>query len=237
MLKIALCDDEPVFKKIIEELLVNASIKYNEDCAFEYFPSSTALLEAPFNYDILFLDIRLEENRDGIAVGKRLREKGNTAVFILVTSLSDRYREGYQAGVHRYLEKPIKPEEFEEALISAVKYLKTAPRKIEIKFKTYSDIVKVEDIIYIESFNRKRYLHTGTAKYTTLETLDSFFIRLPAGQFYYPQKCYLINFAHVVSTSKSEVKMSDGKTITFIKGIYSDFNEKFMRYLGGKSRE
>lgn len=237
MLKIALCDDELVFKKIIEELLVNASIKYNEDFAFEYFPSSSALLEAPFDYDILFLDIRLEENRDGITIGKQLRDKGNTAVFILVTSLTDRYREGYQAGVHRYLEKPIKPEKFEEALISAVKHLKTSPQKIEIKFKTYSDIVKVEDIVYIESFNRKRCVHTGTAKYTTLETLDSFSERLPAGQFYYPQKCYLINFSHVVATSKSEVKMSDGNTITFIKGKYQDFNEKFMRYLGGKSRE
>lgn len=234
MIKIALCDDEPVFKKIIEELLINTSIKYNEDYTFSYFPSSLELLIAPFDYDILFLDVRLEENRDGITVGKQLRDMGNTAVFILVTSLTDMYREGYKAGVHRYLEKPIKPEEFEEALISAVKYFKTSPSKIEIKFKNHSDIVKVEDIIYIESFNRKRYVHTDSAKYTTLETLDSFFKRLPVGQFYFPQKCYLINFAYVVATSKSAVKMSDGKTIMFIKGKYQDFNQLFMKYLGGK---
>jgi len=235
MIKIALCDNEIVFKKIIEDLIIKISIKYNEDYTFTYFSSSEELIEAPFDYDILFLDIKLEENKDGIAVGEELREKGNTAVFILVTSLNDRYREGYKAGVHRYLEKPLQADDFEEALISAVKQLKASPRKIEIKFRTYSYIVNIDDIIYIESYNRKRYVYTKTAKYTTLETLNSFFKKLPAGQFYFPQKSYLINFAHVITTSKSEVKMSNTKSITFIKGKYMDFNEAFMKYLGGQS--
>ncbi|MEG2543017.1 MAG: LytTR family DNA-binding domain-containing protein [Christensenellaceae bacterium] len=235
MIKIALCDDEPIFKKIIEELLVKVSIKFNEDYNFSYFSSSRELLEAPFDYDILFLDIKLEEKEDGITIGKQLREKGNTAVFILVTSMQDRYREGYQAGVLRYLEKPIIPEEFDEALSCALKQIRTMPRKIEIKFKTCRDIVKIEDILYIESYNRKRYVHTETAKYPTLETLDSFFKRLPDGQFYYPQKCCLINFAHVVATSNTALKMSDGKTIAYIKGRYQGFNQAFTKYLGGKS--
>lgn len=234
MIKIAICDDEPVFEKVIKELLTNASIKYNEEYQLSYFQSSAALLEAPFDYDILFLDIRLENGADGIALGKQLREKGNPAIFILVTSLTDRYREGYKAGVHRYLEKPIKPKEFEEALISAVKCLRTSPQKIDIKFRTRSDIVNIEDIIYIESYNRKRYVHTNAAKYTTLETLDSFIKKLPAGQFYYPQKCYLINFAHVAATSMSEITMRNGKTIAFTKGRYQDFNQSLMNYLGGK---
>lgn len=233
MIHIALCDDEPIFKKTIEDLLVNASIKYNEDYTFSYFSSSTALLNAPFNYDILFLDIKLEENIDGISVGKQLRDKGNAAVFILVTSLTDKYREGYKAGVHRYLEKPIKPDEFYEALISAIKFIRTSPQKIEIKFKTHSDIVKIEDIIYIESYNRKRYVYTITSKFSTLETLDSFYNRLPAGQFFYPQKCYLINLAHVTATSRTEVAMSNNKIITFIKGRYQSFNEEFIKYLEG----
>ncbi len=234
MIKIAICDDEPVFEKAIKELLISASIKYNEEYKSSYFPSATTLLEAPFDYDILFLDIKLEDGKDGITIGKQLRDNGNTALFILVTSMMDRYREGYKAGVHRYLEKPINPEEFEEALVSAVKCLKTSPQRIDIKFKTHSDIVNIDDIIYIESYNRKRYVHTDAAKYATLEPLDSLSRRLPAEQFYYPQKFYLINFAHVVATSMSEVTMSNGKTVTFIKGWYKDFNQSFMKYLGGK---
>ncbi len=234
MIKIAICDDEPAFEKAFKELLTVASIKHNEEYTLSYYPTSTALIEAPFDYDILFLDINLEEGKDGIAIGKQLRGKGNTAVFILVTSLMNRYREGYKAGVLRYLEKPINPEEFEEALISAVKWIRHSPQKIDVKFKTHCNIVNIEDIIYIESYGRKRYVYTTVAQYLTLETLDSFYNRLPVGQFYYPQKCYLINFTHVAATTKTELKLSNGKTIAFIKGKYQDFNKSFMKFLEGK---
>lgn len=233
MIRIALCDDEPAFKNTIERLLLDFSIKYNEDYTFEYFSTSRELLSAPFDYDVLYLDIRLEENCDGIYIGKQLREMGNTSIFVLVTSLKDRYREGYQAGVLRYIEKPVDSEEFEESLTSALKLLRTSVKNVEVKFKTKSFLVKIDDIIYIESYNRKRCIYTNTAQYPTKETLESFFERLPTGQFYYPQKCYLINFAHVASTSRTELTMSNGKNIAFIKGKYQDFNDAFMKYLGG----
>ncbi len=234
MLKIAICDDEVTAQEQTRRILVGFGIKHNQELDIISFSTGEELLNAPFNYDILFLDIRLEAGYDGIHIGQQLRERNNSAIFILSTMVKDRHRDGYKAGVHRYLEKPFKQDEFEEAMLSAVRTLYHAPQKIDIHFKTETRLINIEDIIYIESYNRKRYVYLKDETLATLETIDSFEKRLPKGLFYHPQKSFLVNLGHVMKSNRTELTMEDGRIIPFVKGTYDQFNRSLMKYLGGQ---
>lgn len=234
MLKVAVCDDEMTAQHQTRNMLVGFGIKYNQELDIISFSTGEELLNAPFNYDILFLDIRLEAGCDGIRIGQQLRERNNNAIFILSTMVKDRYRDGYKAGVHRYLEKPFQQEEFDEAMLSAVRILYHAPQKIDIHFKTETRLVNIEDILYIESYNRKRYVYLKNDTLMTLETIDNLEKRLPKGLFYRPQKSFLIHLGHVMKTNRTELTMEDGRIIPFVKGTYDRFNQSLMQYLGGQ---
>ncbi len=232
MLRIALCDDEVVFESQIRKCLDIFSWKYNIEIYFQYFNSAAALLGAPFDYDVLFLDIMLENGMDGIEIGKQLREKGNNAIFILTTSRNDRHKDGYQASVLRYLTKPILEQEFDEALRAVIQTLQLASTKFEIKFKNLRRFVNLNDIVMIESYNRKRFIYVEMEKYPTTESWEKLLQRLPEKQFYLLQKCFMINFAHVVEANKTLLTMSNHRQIRYVKGRYEDFNKAFQRFLG-----
>lgn len=232
MLRVAICDDEKPAQEQIRDMLMEFSRQYKRKLEIICFSTGEELLSAPFNYDILFLDIQLDSGNDGISLGQILRTKNNNALFIISTLVVDRHRDGYKAGVHRYLEKPIRQEELNEALITALQSLECADSKIDIRFKTEAWVVNIEDILYIESYNRKRYVHMPTEVLITLEPLEQLEERLPEKLFYRPQKSFLVNLAHVAKADRMTITMADEKTIAFVKGRYEEFNRRLMRYLG-----
>lgn len=231
MLRIAICDDEKTAQEQLQSLLMEFGRQYKRKLEIVCFSTGEELLQAPFDYDILFLDIQLDSGNDGISLGQILREKKNHAVFIITTMLVDRYRDGYKAGVHRYLEKPVRQELLHEALITALQSLESADSKIDIRFKTETWIVHTDDMYYIESWNRKRYVHLPTEVLVTLETIEQLMERLPEGMFYRAQKRFLVNLEHVVKVDETAVTMPDKKVIPLAKGRYQEFNRCMMRHL------
>lgn len=234
MLTVAICDDEKTEQEKLRKLVAKFSLQQNEEIDVICFSTGEELLNAPFNYDILFLDIRLNEEKDGITIGQQLRKKNNRAIFILSTVVLDRHKDGYKAGVHRYLEKPIQDEEFDEAMTSAIQTLRNAPTKIGIHFGRDVRVVNIEDILYIESYKRRRYVYLKDEKLPTLEALDKLEKRLPSYMFYRPQQSFLINFNHVVKTNKTELLMEGNRSIPYVKGRYKDFNKRMMEFLNGQ---
>ena len=235
MIKIAICDDENMFITKTISLILNASVAYDFKYQILTFHTGQELLSAPFDYDILFLDIMLDNDIDGISLGKTLREKGNTAMFILSTSLDTRYQDGYLVGVHRYLTKPLNPTHFNEALISAIKQIHTSPKKISLRFKTTDTILNISDILYIESHNRKRLVYTTQEEVFTLESLDSLQEKLLHSHYYRLQQSFLINLAHVTRSNKTEVIIHNKHAIPIPKKGYESFNLALMQFLGGET--
>lgn len=231
-MKIALCDDDKNMQAIIKDKLDSFSIRLNKECGFVWYQTGAELLAAPFDYDVLFLDIMLEDNQDGIEIGKQLRKMGNTALFILITTRTDRFLDGYAATVFRYLVKPVEQPQFDEVMLAVYESLERAKNMLPVKFNHQVDYVRLDDIIYIESYLRKRIVYTTNRQYQTWDSWAEIESFLDCKSFYRPQSAYLINFARVKNASKTALTMDNGKIINFVKGKYIDFNQKFMEYLG-----
>lgn len=232
MIHIALCDDDSLIAVEIKKYLDSYFMQNDLDYHFQYFASSAELLKAPFIYDVLFLDIMLESNCDGIEVGKKLRKMGNKAIFILITSRNDRTLDGYSATVFRYLIKPVTLERLCATMAEVYKHWTDESETVSFKFHHESYHEKISDIIMFELYNRVMTIYTIHSEYRITITWRELEELLKGKHFYRPQRGFYINLRHVASNNKISVTMKNGKNINFIKGKYPEFNKAFMEYLG-----
>lgn len=233
MLRIAICDDEIKIQEQLKKYIFQYFFQRNKDVEIHCFTAADELLCASCDYQILFLDIMLDNNNDGIKIGKILRERDNTALYIIITSRTDRFADAYEATVFRYLVKPYTQKEIDMVLDQAIKYFSNNKRTIPIYYRQQTDYVNIKDVILIESYMRKRYIHTKTQKYQTTETWNSLLTRLSSEPcFYNPQKSFLVNLHHIKSNTKASVIMDNGREIALRKGAYKEFQEAFNKFLG-----
>ena len=77
MIKFAICDDEPAMARELASYLARY-LEEHEVTAYSVssFSSGRALLEAADGFDVIFLDIQMEEP-DGMETARLLRGQGN----------------------------------------------------------------------------------------------------------------------------------------------------------------
>lgn len=248
MLKVAVCDDDPHVFSMVKDFLTKYSIQNDIDCERPLsFSTAEALLLAPFNYDVLFLDIRLERTNgidDGIEVGMRLREQGNNARIIVLTSLPDMAIRASEMDITMYLLKPLNQEKFNRALNAAIKSYNRTVEKITVYYDHVTHIVPIKDIISIESQNHKRFIITKDTSYAnalrslnTWEELLGKYINLPC--FYWINRSIMINLDHVQTLEKTGLIMVNGQQYRFPikrrKAVYIDITNRLYNYLFNES--
>lgn len=235
MFRVAICDDEPVFLDILEDTLQSFCLEYSLDCEIVRFPNAKRLMEAEMDYSILLLDIQLDHGADGLQIGQELRRKGLKAQIIIVTSRDDLYKEGYKVSAHRYIEKPIKQSEFNEAMHTAIRLLENTNRMVTIRFGTEERLINVSSIIMIETHFRNRRIHVwnkGKIEYwnTTL-TWNQILPQLPTSQFAFVQKSFLINFQYLLSRTTNTVTLEHSGILNISKRFMDEFNCAYVRFL------
>lgn len=230
---IAICDDDITIIEELKKYILSYYFKFNREVDLLSFTTAYDLLNAPYSYDVLFIDIKLDHNNDGINIGKLLRDQGCNALFIIISACANRAIDAYEATVFRFILKPFKEKDIHKALASANMYFERSNRVLAVKYYQQIDYVDINDIILIESYMRKRYVYTNTRKYHTTEKWSSLLEKVEDVKcFYKIQKSYLINFHHMKSNTKSHVIMDNGKEISLRKGAYKDFQMALNDYLG-----
>lgn len=233
LLRIAVCDDEAIHRLIIRDKLDAYAISNDIDYELDEFTNSKELMKMENIYDILFLDVQLEDGMNGIEVGKRLLQKGIDATIIITTSFEQYASEGYHLKAHRYLIKPIQQSNFNEAIVSCIKDFKKSNRKIEVKCAYENCFISINSIVYIESYHRNRMIHTKEQVYETGASLQELLEQLPTAQFEMPQKSYIVNLDCVTSLTKTKVMLDHTIEIKLARDRIDDFNMKFHKYLRG----
>jgi DNA-binding LytR/AlgR family response regulator len=117
MLRIALCDDEKIYrsdlKKMVQIELELSGINHRI-CEFERGEALLAALSGE-TYDIIFLDIEMD-GLNGMETARKIRLVDTHAVIIFVTSHSDFVFQGYEVRALNYILKPYEKERILEAL-------------------------------------------------------------------------------------------------------------------------
>lgn len=122
MTRIAICEDDEMERTVLQEL-VKAWAEAND---VEVFVSSFASGEeliwsfSDRRYDILFLDILLEE-LDGIQTGQQIRSMDAKTDIIYCTAMTDFALDAYEVHAKGYLVKPYNPDKIEAVLAQCIR--------------------------------------------------------------------------------------------------------------------
>ncbi|MDR2994030.1 MAG: LytTR family DNA-binding domain-containing protein [Bacillus cereus] len=232
MVRIAICDDENSHRRKLRDQISYYSIQKNIDFKVEEFSSPEKLLQSGLGFDLLFLDIYLNTEKNGIEYGKILREMGNSSIIVFFTSSQDFLIEGYTVGAFRYLIKPISQEDITKTMDAFFEKVVHSADRISVISNNSEYYININDIIYIESLFRKRSIYVCDYAVETWETLISLYNRLPKNMFLYPHKCFIVNINRVKCFNNYQIIMNNGSAITLGRKYYKDFKQKLHTYFG-----
>ena len=214
MIKFAICDDEPAMARELAGYLARY-LEEHEVTAYSVsnFSSGRALLEAADGFDVIFLDIQMEEP-DGMETARLLRRQGDHSLLIFVTVLMELVFDAFQVEAYDYLTKPLDAARFARTMDRVLQTLEQrTAASIVIQQGSGCEVVPLSDVVYCEVLGRKVYLHkadgTITGYYDRLEQLE----RRVDGRFFRCHRSYLVNLDYVRGCQTGQVLLSQGERI------------------------
>lgn len=224
-MRVAICDDERESCNGLSLLIK----RQEPDCEVACFHTCRQFLEAAQHFDILLLDIQMEE-MGGIEVARALRGRGERTVLIFVTALKEYAPEAFEVSAFHYLLKPVVPEKFcrvfESACLQVRKLESQSAGQLFFQTKARSFTVPRDEVLYVESRRRKVEIHTRKENVTVYATMKHMEEQLGEG-FYRCHRGYLVNMGY----GAGFVRLQNGEAVYLAREKYSEFAKVYSEYL------
>ena len=240
MVRCIAIDDEPMalrqIKSYIErtEQLELVAVCRSAMEAQEVLKTATA--------DLLFVDINMPD-MNGLEFVRSI-DSGHYIVF--TTAHPEFALEGFKLNAIDYLLKPFSYEEFMKATQKVISLVDLVERchaaesaiaqneaeaadkeVISVKADYMTQLVKVADIVYLESAGEYVRLHIeGSSTITTLFRLKNMETTLPADGFLRVHRSYIVNLKRIASYTKGRIFLDNGEYIP----LGENYKERFLEY-------
>ncbi len=211
ILKIAICDDNQTDCELLSDILEEIKWVLEEDYSVNIFSDGSALLayiEKQHNFDIIFLDILMEE-KNGIEVGLSIRE---TTKLIYVSSTMDFVMDLFNVRVTNFLVKPLTKEPVQKALEKALQLIKQDAEMFEFKIAGRTFMARLTDVLYFESVGKKVRIVTKDETHEFYGSLV-FIIEHHYNGFIQVHRSYYVNYKYIASYTNREVKLTNDEVI------------------------
>lgn len=179
------------------------------------------------DYDVIFMDIDLSSDLNGIKISEELRKIDQEVSLIFTTNLAQYAIEGYKYNAFDYMVKPISYINFSFRLEKVITHIGT--RKIEkiiIPSSGSKVVLSIKDIIYVEISNHTLIYHTLKGEFPTRGTLKEVEKDLAKYDFSLCNACYLVNLYYVeridgydVTVKGEKLLMSHPRKKSFLKDL------------------
>lgn len=229
-MRIAICDDQPEYRNLIIQHVQFYFKEHLIDLETYEFGSGEELLSSDKIYDIVFLDIEMNE-LNGIQTTKELNTRNRNTIIFIVTAYQKYLDEAMDLNVFRYIDKPIQAKRLYNGLDKAIDLINNK----EITFKTRNDgIVTIHknDIIYVEVKRKIVYVNTIEKQYIAREKMDFFKENLTASYFAIPHISYVINFNFVKKFQRDKVQLKNNQIVSIAPKKQTDIKKKFIQFMG-----
>lgn len=229
-MRIAICDDQQEYRKLIIQYVQFYFQEHLLDLETYEFGSGEELLSSDKTFDIVFLDIEMNE-LNGIQTAKELNIRNKNTIIFIVTAYQKYLDDAMDLNVFRYIDKPIQAKRLYNGLDKAIDLINNN----EITFKTRNDgIVTIHknDIIYVEVKRKIVYVNTTEKQYIAREKMDFFKENLTASYFAIPHVSYVVNFNFVKKFQRDKVQLKNDQIISIAPKKQTEIKKKFMKFMG-----
>lgn len=229
-MRIAICDDEQNYRNLITKYIRFYFQEHLLDLEYDEFSSGEELLLSNKKFDMVFLDIEMNE-LNGIQTAKELNKRNKNTIIFIITAYQKYLDDAMDLNVFRYIDKPIKSDRLYNGLDKAIDLINNN----EITFKTRNDgiiTIHKNDIIYVEVKRKTVYVNTFEKQYIAREKMEFFKNSLNASYFAIPHISYVINFNFVKKFQRDKIQLKSGQIISIAPKKQTEIKKKFMQFLG-----
>lgn len=237
MLRIAVCDDMPIFLRHIESMLTQWQDQ-PDNLHLETFEDADSLLTAHHTcpFDIILLDV-LMPLLNGIEAAREIRQQDKNVKIVFLTSSAEFAVDSYTVKANNYLLKPVEPEKLFACLNELAEDLTAGPKTIVIKCAKSLHRVQIKNIEYLEAQNKHVLFafHDGSSIYS-VEPLYTYEEQLQLSEgFFKCNRSYIVNIHHIDTYSQKEIRMRSGCRISISRNCQKDFEFAYFETLFGKA--
>ncbi|WP_069999363.1 LytR/AlgR family response regulator transcription factor [Cellulosilyticum sp. I15G10I2] len=210
MLTCVICEDNEIHRNKINDYLKSVLSELHTAYEIIEFECGEQLLNAyPNHVDIIFLDIKMKE-LSGMETAQKIRTFDTETEIIFITGLTEFMQQGYEVSARRYLTKPIQYEIFTQQVKPCIEaIIKRKEQYIWVKSLQATYKVRVDNILYAETYGRQVNVYTTQQIYPTYMSLSLIEKALKGEHFFRCQKSCLINLNYVEGITKDSVFIKD----------------------------
>lgn len=232
-MKVAICDDEPIFIRQMESLLkgipeVKSIDRYDDICELN-------LVLEKDSYDLIFMDIEWKgHEKKGTQYASIINERYPNIQIVFITAYNDRFSESIffeKVNLCGYLVKPIKFNNLQflvEKALSNIK--KRQEEKIVVQYRGVTETIHLSDIVYLESKAHQLCISTITGQIQIYKKLDDYEEVLDAS-FVRIHKSFMVNMNYIKRIERSVLTLKDGMVLPISKTKYQGVKDKFFKFM------
>lgn len=215
-MNIAICDDDKDFRAFLENSLRFYFNEKSISLNIFQFESGEKLLADQLLYDLVFLDVEME-NINGIETGKALKKRNPRNIIFVITSYNGYLDDAFKINAFRFLSKPLDVTRLFKALDDANDLIKN-DIVVFNDMNTGEDVrIYANDIIMLEIEGRKTKITTVNGKYLSKDKLSDWKLRLNGISFVSPHSSYIVNLDYSIRHTRTELvlarKDADGNIV------------------------
>lgn len=233
-MKILACDDDTLFLDMISEYCQRfqkessipiALVSYSHGCdVLAYYKNHKDI-------DLFILDIKMSEI-DGMQIAKEIRRTDLHTRIVFLTSAPEYAPQGYVFGISRYWIKPLSYDIFAKDVKALYKEIvKENTAYIFETIGTAAMKVYLDEILYIETLNRKTCVHKADSSYLSTTKLSAYEKKLDH-RFFRCHASYIVNMDYIVKIQGPEITLGNGEIIYISKGRKKGFFAELTTYFG-----
>lgn len=230
-MRIAICDDEEVQRKLLKKYLLEWGKERRNRVEITSYSSAESFLfhwEDDREFDLLVLDIEMG-SISGMDMAVRLRENEEEIPILFVTGYDSYMAQGYEVSALHYLLKPVHKEKL-FSVLDKLQKSKKVQEKIMLRMEEGNLAVAVPDIWYIEAAGHQCMLFAAGRQYTLRHSISEMKKMLSSQkEIVSCHRSYLVNLQHVSAIVKSEIIMDDSTRLPISRGAGKQVNEAFIR--------
>lgn len=240
---LAICEDNETEARKLQEMAVQYAKAQKLPLQICTYASAEELLEQSRTmvYDVAVLDIYLK-GITGLEAARRLTAGDPGCRVILATVSRAHALEAYGIGAVHYLVKPVKYQDFEEAMercrlerARIMEVSATAP-VLEICTERSRFPVRQDMIRYIEMWEKRATVHTRTCDYVTWTPLRELCAQLDPGIFVQIQRSYIVNMSYISRLSGGRCLLKNGQEITVSRMRRNVVKARYEQFLFQEAR-
>lgn len=231
---IAICDDNPVDleaeSKLIKQCFNVKKLPYN----INLFNHSKDLVNSGIKYDIIFLDIEMED-MSGLEVAELIHRKNRKCLMFFVTNYESYMDSAMDEHAFRFWTKPINKDRLMYGIESAIRKIKSYNVCLTVSVNRQKMSIPITKIIFMVAENKKTHIVTTEDEFVTNEPLKAIKSHITSYSFCESHASFYVNLNYVKEYTHTSVTCAykDKQYTAYMsRRKYTEFNKHFIDWMG-----